>query len=80
MLVALQQPESEIDAIWRWPDWPDREVLTGLDGRDIGIALVARRVSGEWVAIQCKCYDDNHTLGKGDRFLSRCVKIQSVPD
>ena len=26
---------------------------------------------GEWVAIQCKCYEDRHTLGKGeiDKFL-----------
>ncbi len=65
MRVALQQPEFEIDKIWRWPDWPEREELTGLDGRDIGIDLVARRISGEWVAIQCKCYDERHTLGKG---------------
>ena len=71
MRVALQRPEYEIDAIWRWPDWPQREELTGLDGRDIGIDLVARRTSGEWVAIQCKCYDESRTLPKGeiDKFL-----------
>ena len=71
MRVALQEPEFELDGIWRWPDWPEREALTGLDGRDIGIDLVARRTSGEWVAIQCKCYDDRHVLGKGgiDKFL-----------
>ena len=71
MRVALQEPEFEIDGIWRWPDWPEREVLTSLDGRDIGIDLVARRTTGEWVAIQCKCYADRHTLQKGeiDKFL-----------
>ena len=71
MRVALQKPEFEIDVIWRWADWPERETLTGLDGRDIGIDLVARRTSGEWVAIQCKCYDDQYVLGKGgiDKFL-----------
>ena len=71
MRLALQQPEFEIDQVWRWPDWPEREALTGLDGRDMGVDLVARRTSGEWVAIQCKCYDDRHTLGKGeiDKFL-----------
>ena len=71
MRVALQQPEFEINEIRRWPEWPEREALTGLDGRDIGIDLVARRTTGEWVAIQCKCYDDRHTLGKGeiDKFL-----------
>ncbi len=71
MRVALQEPEFEIDGIWRWPDWSEREALTGLDGRDMGIDLVARRTSGEWVAIQCKCYDEQHRLGKGeiDKFL-----------
>ena len=71
MRVALQQPEFEIDGIWRWGDWPEREALTHLDGRDIGIDLVARRTTGEWVAVQCKCYDGRHILGKGeiDKFL-----------
>ena len=71
MRIALQAPEFEIDEIWRWPDWPEREALTGLDGRDMGVDLVARRTSGDWVAIQCKCYDDRHVLGKGeiDKFL-----------
>ena len=69
--VALQEPAFEVAAIWRWPDWPEREALTGLDGRDIGIDLVGRRTTGEWVAIQCKCYDPAHVLAKGeiDKFL-----------
>ena len=66
MRVSLLLPEFEINEICRWPDWPEREALTGLDGRDIGIDLVGRRNSGDWVAIQCKCYDDRHKLGKGD--------------
>ena len=72
MRVALQQPEFEIEEIWRWPDWPNREEWTGLDGRDIGVDLVARRTSGEWVAIQCKCYDEGRTIPKGeiDKFLA----------
>ena len=69
--VALQEPEFEIDTVWRWPEWPEREELTGRDGRDIGIDPVARRTSGEWVAIQCKCYDERRTLSKSeiDKFL-----------
>ena len=67
MRVALQEPEFEIDGIWLWPDWPEHESLTGLDGCDIWIDLVARRTSGGWVAIQCKCYDDRHVVGKGGR-------------
>ena len=71
MRVAAQEPEFEVDEIWRWADWPQRMELTGLDGRDIGIDLVARRTTGEWIAIQCKCYDERRTLGKGhiDKFL-----------
>ncbi len=71
MRIARQEPEFEIDGISRWAEWPEREALTKLDGRDIGIDLVARRTTGEWVAIQCKCYDDRHVLGKGeiDKFL-----------
>ncbi|MCY4420283.1 MAG: DEAD/DEAH box helicase family protein [Gammaproteobacteria bacterium] len=71
MRVALQESGFAIDEIWRWPEWPEREELTELDGRDIGIDLVARLDTGEWVAIQCKCYEDKHTLGKGeiDKFL-----------
>ena len=37
-----------------------------MTGRDFGMDLVARRTSGERVAIQCKCYDDRHKLGKGE--------------
>ena len=69
--AALQEPEFEIDAAWRWPEWPEREELTGRDGRDIEIDLVAHRTSGEWVAIQCRCYDERPTLPKSgvDKFL-----------
>ena len=71
MRIALQQPEFELNGIWRWPDWPEREVLTGLNGRDIGIDFVARWTTGARVAIQCKCYEDRCTLGKDeiDKFL-----------
>ena len=74
MRLVLQQPEFEFDEIWRWPDWPEREASTGLDGRDMGVDLVARRTSGEWFAIQCKCYDERHILGKGD-----CIVLLRVP-
>ena len=52
---------------------------TGLTARVQGVdrtrwprhRVVARRDSEEWSAIQCKCYEDLHTLGKGeiDKFL-----------
>ena len=66
MRISKQEPEFEVNEIWRWSDWPDREELTGLDGRDFGIDLVAQTTSGEYVAIQCKCYEEKYTVRKGD--------------
>ena len=73
MRIALQQPKFEVAEIWRWPE---REDLTGLDGRDIEIDQVARRTNGEWIAIQCKCYDERHILAKAeiDKFLGGGVR------
>ena len=64
MRVAKQQPEFEVSDIWRWAEWPERETLTGCDGRDLGIDLVAQRTSGGWIAVQCKCYSDSQTIPK----------------
>ena len=71
MRIVRQDPAFEVDEVWRWIDWPDRETH-GFDGTDIGVDLVARRTTGEHVAIQCKCYDERHTLAKGkvDKFLA----------
>ena len=61
-----QTPQFDVEAIWRWRDWPDRKALTGLDGRDFGIDLVAKLGSGEFVAVQCKFYAEDHVVSKGD--------------
>ena len=66
MHLARQEPEFEIANIHRWPDWPNRHRLTGLDGRDIGIDLVAERSGGDLIAVQAKCYDEKHIIGKRD--------------
>ena len=47
MRLARREPEFEIADIHRWTDWPDRNRLTGLDGRDIGIDLVGERSDGD---------------------------------
>ena len=62
MQLARREPEFEIADIHRWPDWPDRRRLTGLDGRDISIDLVAERTDGDLIAVQAKCYDDKHVI------------------
>ena len=72
MAVALEVPDFEVEEIWTWKEWPDRERLTGKDGRDKGIDLVAKLISGDLVAIQCKCYDRKHRVSKPavDSFIS----------
>ena len=64
--VLTDNPEYEVVSAHRWADWPERVEETGLDGRDIGIDLVARLTDGSWVAIQCKCYDPDARVGKPD--------------
>ena len=66
MAVARDVPDFQVASIWPWREWPDRQSLTGLDGRDIGIDLVAKLNGGALVAIQCKCYDRDHRVSKPD--------------
>ena len=67
-----QEPTFEVDGVWRWRDWPEREALTGLDGRDMGIDLVARLRNNAWVAVQCKFYAEDRRISRDDiaRFLA----------
>lgn len=62
----VQEPTFEVADIWSWRDWPEREALTGLDGRDMGIDLVAKLHGGEWVAIQCKFYAEDSRISRKD--------------
>lgn len=66
MEVARTIPDFQVEEIWRWRDWPQRVERTGLDGRDMGIDLVARLSDKSVVAIQCKCFSDNHKVAKRD--------------
>lgn len=66
MAVAKEIPEFQVRDIWRWREWPEREKATGLDGRDIGIDLVAELNDGTIVAVQCKCYRESHKVAKSD--------------
>ena len=66
MAVARDVPDFQVANVWPWREWPDRAGLTGLDGRDVGIDLVAKLNDGALVAIQCKCYDHGHRVSKPD--------------
>ena len=61
----LQAPlyRDKFKAVQLWGEWASAH---GIDGRDVGIDLVAETLDGEHWAIQCKCYADTHTLQKRD--------------
>ena len=55
--------------VWWFKDWPGRT------RRDTGIDIVGQIAdTGEYVGIQCKCYDDNTPLDYGgvSKFLTAC--------
>ena len=76
MATVRDNAEFDVAGIWPWREWPDRERLTGLDGRDHGIDLVAVQADGTRVAVQCKCYAENAVVGKPhlDSFLSESAR------
>jgi predicted helicase len=46
-----------------WNEFPYRK---DLGGNDTGIDLVAQTVEGDYWAIQCKCFQEDATISKGD--------------
>ncbi len=63
--VAIKSPELEIESIYPIAQWPDAH-KHALDGRDIGVDLVAVLTSGDTVAIQCKAYSSNTPVSRDD--------------
>lgn len=60
-LLTDPQYADRLSDVWMWEEWPDRW------DTDVGIDLVAReRGTGEYWAIQCKFYDPDYSLQKGD--------------
>ena len=55
--------------VWLWADWA-KEIGTaefGFSGKDTGIDLVAKtRGTGEYHAIQCKCFAPDERVHKSD--------------
>lgn len=64
-VVAQQAPELEVKAIYKLSEWAEASKY-GLDGRDIGVDRVAILHSGERVAVQCKCYEDDRPVQKAE--------------
>lgn len=59
--------------VWLWNDFFARK---DFGGKDTGIDLVARTTSGDFWAIQCKCFQENAVIDKPavDSFLSTSSK------
>ena len=59
--------------VWLWEKFPSRK---DFGGKDTGIDLVAKTESGDYWAIQCKCYAEDVTIDKPmvDSFLSTSSK------
>ena len=73
-LLNLPKYKGMFDKVWLWRDFPFR--MDFGSGHDLGIDLVALTVSGEYWAVQCKCYQDDAYITKEavDTFLSTSGK------
>ncbi|MCY3627525.1 MAG: DEAD/DEAH box helicase family protein [Gammaproteobacteria bacterium] len=53
--VGSMLHEWDMEGCVAWKDWEERsEIFLGLDAQDIGIDLVGKRASNQYIAIQCK--------------------------
>ena len=53
---------NDLEAVWRYPDWPDRPEHWKAD--NLGIDLIAKTYTGDYWAIQCKFYDSTSRIDK----------------
>lgn len=69
--------ESLFETIWLWSEFPYKEQF---GGKDIGIDLVAQTFTGDYWAIQCKCFAEGNYINKADvdSFLSTSSKTFEV--
>lgn len=69
--------EGRFEEVWLWTEFPFRDQF---GGKDVGIDLVAKTFSGEYWAIQCKCYSDDKYITKADvdTFLATSSKMFEV--
>lgn len=60
---------SNLTDVWMWEKFPSK---ADFGGKDTGIDLVARTDTGDYWAIQCKCYKEDATIDKPavDSFLA----------
>ena len=63
MLRTIPPYCNELQQVWLWSEFPYRQSISL---HDIGIDLVAQTNDGSFWAIQCKCYQANAKIDKGD--------------
>lgn len=73
-LLMLPKYRGLISKVWLWRNFPFRKDFGA--GHDVGIDLVVLTVSGEYWAVQCKCYGEEAYISKEsvDTFLSTSGK------
>lgn len=72
---------SRVGTLEQAAAWPDSPVFG--QNQDIGFDLIAQTAaSGEWHAIQCKCYDPDKPLPKGvcDSFFAALMNRKDIAD
>ena len=64
---------SNLQKVWLWEEFPSRK---DFGGKDLGIDLVARTETGDYWAIQCKCYAEDAHIDKAavDSFLANASR------
>ena len=62
---------NNLEKVWLWEEFPGRK---DFGGTDLGIDLVARTDTGDYWAIQCKCYDADATIDKKKMAFSLTYK------
>jgi predicted helicase len=63
---------DRFEDVYLWQEWPGRG-----SQHDHGIDIVAKELEGGWCAVQCKFYDPQHHVAKGDidSFLAASSKV-----
>lgn len=72
-LLTYPMYKNSLSKVWMWQDFPFKD---SIGKQDVGIDLVARTFEDEYWAIQCKCFDKNTYIDKGDvdTFLSTSTR------
>lgn len=70
---------ANLQNVWLWEEFPARK---DFGGKDLGIDLVARTETGDYWAIQCKCYAEDAMISKGavDSFLANASRTFLDPE